>query len=219
MSVETPEVVVDVAPPGQTVVGWRPRTVIASLVAVLAVVGLVLGFLAVTRPIILPGSVITAGHGITPLTDGLETTRWVQTTQRAFVSFTVRNAGDRTVTLTSALDPQPGPNAMPRQSLGFLADVPPYGGVPPTLETADPSGLLTSIVVEPGAEVYVVLKVYFPCIAPLSDLARSTRYQVGGVPVTATVLGRSTALDIPLPYQLEVPRDSQRECTAELFTP
>ena len=33
MSVETPDVVVDLAPLSPTVVGWRPRTVIASLVA------------------------------------------------------------------------------------------------------------------------------------------------------------------------------------------
>ena len=219
MSVEAPDVVVDVAPPGPTAVGWRPRSVISSLVAALAAVGLVLGFLSVSRPTIASGSIITAGHGITALTDGLETTRWVQTAQRAYVSFSVRNAGDRTVTLTSALDPLPGPNAMPRQSLGFLADLAPYGGMPPTLETADPTGLLTSIAVEPGAEVYVVLKVYFPCVAPLSDLGKSMRHIVSGVPVTATVLGRSTPVDIPLPYPLEVPRDNQHECTAALFTP
>ncbi len=219
MSVDAPDVVADLAPPSPTVAGWRPRTVIASLVAVLAVVGLVLGFLSASRPTITSGTIITPGHGITELTDGVETTRWVQTAQRAFVSFTVRNAGDRTVTLTSALDPLRGPDAMPRQSLGFLADIPPNGGMPPTLETADPAGLLSSIAVEPGAEVYVVLKVYFPCVAPLSELAKSARYGIGDVPVTASVLGRSTALDIPLPYPLEIPRDSSRECTAELFTP
>jgi hypothetical protein len=219
MSLDTPDVVVEVAPPSPTVVGWQPRTVIASLVAVLGVVGLVLGFLSASRPTITSGRIITPGHGLTELTDGVETTRWVQTAQRAFVSFTVRNAGDRTVTLTSALDPPRGPTAMPRQSLGFLADIGPNGGVPPTLETADPTGLLTSIVVEPGAEVYVVLKVYFPCVAPLSDLAKSARYGISDVPVTASVFGRSTALDIPLPYPLDVPRDSSRECIAELFTP
>jgi len=58
MSVETPDVVVDLAPLSPTVVGWRPRTVIASLVASLVgvfvcflgpIAGIVFGHIARSR--------------------------------------------------------------------------------------------------------------------------------------------------------------------------
>lgn len=217
MSLDTPEVADVVSAPLPPRTGWRPAWVIASLVVVLAVLAMVLGYLGASSPSIVPGSVILPGRGVVQLTDGLETTRWLQTDKRAFVAFAVRNPGDRTVTLSWAPDPAQGPNIMPRQTVGFLPQLQPNGGEPPSLETADPA-LLSSIDVAPGDEVYVVMKVWFPCLAARADAATSGRHTIDMVRLQGESLGRTSTLNLPLPWPLAVPRDARHQCTLDMFT-
>ena len=189
--------------------GWRPRSVIASILAALLLAGAIVAYVARSTPQVVPGSVIAAGHGVKELSDGVDVTRWEQTAGHSWVAWTVRNDGASTVTLTSLGDWNPLPNAMPRLESGFLPNPLPYGGTPPQLEAAGAkvSDLQRSISVEPGQEVYVVAEVFYPdeCFFGGTNTAAGPRYSLGSVPVDARVLGRTTSLALPLPYPVDTP--------------
>jgi hypothetical protein len=201
--------------------GWRPRTVIASILAVALAVAAVWGYVARSTPHVVLGSTILGGHGVKELTDGVEVTRWQQTSGQAWVAWTVRNDGADAVILTAAGDPNLGPNVMPRLTSGFLAQLFPYGGTPPQLDaSAGPTvtDLQQSVSVEPGDEVYVVAEVYYPdsCLLRGAAVAAGGRYTIDGVGADARVLGRTTRVELPLPRPLETPIRSGA-CDEALF--
>jgi hypothetical protein len=211
-SSETP----DTRPPG-----WRPRSVIAAILAVVLVAGAVAAYVARSSPRVVKGSVISGGHGVKELTDGIEVTRWEQTSGHAWVAWSVRNDGSDTVTLTSRGDPNAIPNAMPRLSSGFLPSPLPFGGTPPQLDGsagATVADLQESISVEPGEEVYVVAEVFYPdaCLVVGAAGSAGARYSLGSVPVDARVLGRTTGIDLALPRPLDTPTRSGT-CDEDLF--
>jgi len=189
--------------------GWRPRTVIATILAILLLAAGVNFYVARSTPQVGPGSVILPGHGVKQLSDGIDVTRWEQTAGHSWVAWTVRNDGSSTVTLTSLGDWNPLPNAMPRLASGFLPNPLPYGGTPPQLEAAGAkvADLQQSISVEPGQEAYVVAEVFYPdeCFFGGTNTAAGTRYSLGSVPVDARVLGRTTSIALPLPFPLDTP--------------
>ena len=189
--------------------GWRPRTVIATILAILLLAAGVNFYVARSTPQVGPGSVILPGHGVKQLGDGIDVTRWEQTAGHSWVAWTVRNDGSSTVTLTSLGDWNPLPNAMPRLASGFLPNPLPYGGTPPQLEAAGAkvADLQQSISVEPGQEAYVVAEVFYPdeCFFGGTNTTAGTRYSLGSVPVDARVLGRTTSIALPLPYPLDTP--------------
>ena len=189
--------------------GWRPRTVISSILGVLVLAGGVNFYLARSAPQVVPGSIIAAGHGVKELSDGINVTRWEQTAGHSWVAWTVRNDGSSTVTLTSLGDWNPLPNAMPRLTSGFLPNPLPYGGTPPQLESAGAkvADLQQSISVDPGEEAYVVAEVFYPdeCFFGGTNTAAGPHYSLLSVPVDARVVGRTTSIALPLPYPVDTP--------------
>jgi hypothetical protein len=201
--------------------GWRPRTVIVSILVVVLVAGAVVAYAVRSTPHVVSGSIILPGHGVRQLSDGVDVTRWEQTSDHAWVAWTVRNDGPDTVTLSSPVDPDPLPNVMPRLTTGFLPFPPPFGGTPPQLATtsaATVADLQQSISVASGEEVYVVEEVFYPdaCLLVGADAAAGARYFMSTVAAEVRALGRTTTIELALPWRLDTPT-RQGSCDLALF--
>lgn len=193
---------------------------VAVGLAGVAVVGL---WRSQSTPALAPGSEAGPAFGARQVVDpdpdpgsGTGGFVWRQDAPDAWVAWTVRNDGAHDVTLTSAIQ-YLGPNVMPHESLSFLVEPAP-GGTPPGLDGTTPSGLLDHVTVAPGSEGVLVLHVFYPaqCLAT-SSTGTGTTYQFRDVMVDASVLGRTTTLDVALANRLDVPTAPGGVCPVEAF--
>lgn len=201
----------------------RRRRVLASAATVVVLV-LVAGlWWSQSTPQLVEGSQIGPDHGSEQVADtdpfaAPDALIWRQTSAEAWAAWSVRNDGRYAVTLSQAPPAAPGPNVMPRRTVRFLA-ARPDGGSPEGLSGATPSGLVDSLTIEPGAEGFLVAEVFFPaqCLAVHVSSTRAVMtYEWRVATVDARVLGRTTAIDVPLPNRFDTPT-LQSACPLEAF--
>jgi len=182
------------------------------VLAALLVAGGAGGYAWASEPHLERGGSFGPGDGLEPLTDGVATTRWWQTARFAHGTWTFINAGPVAVTFTSGPDPVIGID--PPVTVGFAAaSFPDYDtdlGQAITRIGALPSDVVPSITVQPGQEVSVVVTVDANrCFVPVSATSYhdSNRGLLGltSVHATATALGRTSVVELPIPYEWDVP--------------
>jgi len=170
------------------------------------------GYAWASTPQVELGVSFGAGDGLEQLTDGVAPTRWWQSARFAHGMWTIRNTGPVAVTFTSGPDPEILID--PPVTVGFAATSFPYydtflGGTI-MRSGALPSDVVKSITVAPGHDVSVLVMVDANrCFVPIS----ATKYHTSGggllgftsVHATATALGRSSVVELPLPFEWAIP--------------
>jgi hypothetical protein len=150
------------------------------------------------------------------LDDGIETTRWLQTSEDGAVYFTVRNDGR----FPTVLGVPPGGDESywvgPHRRIGLASVDPRVGGIP---GWPAPPELSSTLTLQPGDEAYVVYRVLYPsrCLQADALAHNPSYYYAETVTLTTSTLGRTTETVVPLPYPVYTPSIVNGECTPEDF--
>lgn len=201
----------------------RGRRVLVGTAVVVVLVVLVALWWSQSTPQLVEGSQVGPDHGSEQVSDTDAFAEpgaliWRQTAPEAWAAWSVRNDGRYAVTLSQAPPTAAGPNVMPRRTLRFLA-ARPDGGSPEGLSGAAPTGLVDSLTIGPGEEGFLVAEVFFPeqCLAVhVSSTQPVMTYEWRVATVDARVLGRTTAIDVPLPNRFDTPT-LEGACPLEAF--
>jgi hypothetical protein len=202
-----------VAPEPPTRSRWR-RRIVAALV-VLAVVAGAVWFWASSSSLT-SWSMIGAPSGMQTLEDGIDDTKWLQTSEDGAVYFTVRNDGR----FPMVLGVPPGEDESywvgPHRRIG-LAPVDWRVGMIPGWPAAPE--VVDTLTLQPGDEAYVVYRVLYPstCLQKDALAHNPTYYYAENVTLSTSTLGRTTETVVPLPYPVYTPSIVNSECAPEDF--
>ncbi|MGD9954981.1 MAG: hypothetical protein AB7O74_09065 [Candidatus Nanopelagicales bacterium] len=192
----------------------RGRRAVAALV-VLAVAAGAVWFWAGSSDVS-SGSMIGPGSGMQELSDGIEQTKWLQTSEDGAIYFTVRNDGR----FPMVLGVPPGEDESywvgPHRRIGLAPVDLRTGGIPGWPAVPELSSALT---LQPGDEAYVVYRVLYPsrCLQVDALAHNPTYYYAENVTLSTSTLGRTTETVVPLPYPVYTPTIVNIGCTPEDF--
>lgn len=202
-----------VAPEAPTRSRWRRRAV-ASLVVVAMAAGV--AWFWASSSSLTSWSMIGAPSGMQVLDDGIETTKWLQTSEDGAVFFTVRNDGR----FPMVLGVLPGEDESywvgPHRRIGLAPVDWRVGSIPGWPDAPEVSSTLT---LQPGDEAYVVYRVLYPsrCLQSKPLAHTPSYYYAETVTLSTSTLGRTTETVVPLPYPVYTPSIVNIECTPEDF--
>jgi hypothetical protein len=182
--------------------------------AVLAVIVVVGAWFWASSPRLLPGNVVGPVTGLTSLTDGIDTTKWLLADDVGVAVFTVYNDGPVPVTVAAESQDFDG-WVGPRQYTRFA----------PASERLDPlestawADLAPSVVIEPGGQAWVVLSTVYPakCQQALRPDGSNSTYFNTAVQLDVSSLGRTSTVSYELPHPVYIVRPANTNCTEADF--
>jgi hypothetical protein len=151
-----------------------------------------------------------------PLEDGIDQTKWLQTSEDGAVYFSIRNDGRFPMVLGVPPDEDESYNVMPRRRVGLAPLDWSVGTIP---GWPDGPELASTVTLQPGEEAYVVFRLLYPSACLQQDaLARNPAFYVyETVSLTTSTLGRTTEAAVPLPYPIYTPSIVNSDCAPEDF--